>query len=132
MVASESCAFDIIGGTYLRDIEPGEMVILDGNGLISRRLAPRGRVAQCVFEHIYFSRPDSTVFGESVDEIRRRCGAVLGQEKPVDADFVCSVPDSSNTATLGYAQETGLPFELGLIRNHYVGRTFIDPHQKMM
>ena len=131
VVASESCAFDIIGGTYLRDIEPGEMVILDGNGLISRRLAPSGRITQCVFEHIYFSRPDSTVFGESVDEIRRRCGAVLGQESPADADFVCSVPDSSNTATLGYAQQTGLPYELGLIRNHYVGRTFISPAQKV-
>jgi len=131
VVASESCAFDIIGGTYLRDIEPGEMVILDGNGLISRRLAPSGRITQCVFEHIYFSRPDSTVFGESVDEIRRRCGGVLGQESPADADFVCSVPDSSNTATLGYAQQTGLPYELGLIRNHYVGRTFISPAQKV-
>ncbi|MBU0741700.1 amidophosphoribosyltransferase [bacterium] len=131
LVASESCAFDIIGGAYLRDVEPGEMVILDGNGLVSRRLAPKGRITQCVFEHIYFSRPDSTVFGESVDEIRRRCGAVLGQESPVDADFVCSVPDSSNTATLGYAQQTGLPFELGLIRNHYVGRTFISPAQKV-
>ena len=131
VVASESCAFDIIGGTYLREIEPGEMVVLDGSGLVSRRLAPNGSVSQCVFEHIYFSRPDSTVFGESVDEIRRRCGAVLGQESPVDADFVCSVPDSSNTATLGYAQETGLPFELGLIRNHYVGRTFISPAQKV-
>ena len=130
-VASESCAFDIMGGDFLRDVEPGEMVILDGHGLVSRRLAPRERTTQCVFEHIYFSRPDSTVFGESVDEIRRRCGAILGQESPVDADFVCSVPDSSNTATLGYAQETGLPFELGLIRNHYVGRTFISPAQKV-
>ncbi len=130
-VASESCAFDIMGGTYLRDVEPGEMAILDGSGLVSRRIAPRERISQCVFEHIYFSRPDSTVFGESVDEIRRRCGAILGQESPVDADFVCSVPDSSNTATLGYAHETGLPFELGLIRNHYVGRTFISPAQKV-
>ncbi len=131
VVASESCAFDIMGGSYQRDVEPGEMVILDGQGLVSRRLAASERTSQCVFEHIYFSRPDSTVFGESVDEIRRRCGEILGQESPVDADFVCSVPDSSNTATLGFAQETGLPFELGLIRNHYVGRTFISPAQKV-
>ncbi len=131
VIASESCAFDIIGGTYLRDIEPGEMVVLDGNGLTSRRLAPRGEITQCVFEHIYFSRPDSTIFGVSVDETRRRCGEILGQESPADADFVCAVPDSSNTAALGYARRTGLPYELALIRNHYVGRTFISPAQKV-
>ena len=130
-VASESCAFDIIGGTYLREIEPGEMVILDGSGLLSRRLGERKKTRQCVFEHIYFSRPDSMVFGASVDRIRRRCGEILGQESPADADFVCSVPDSSNTAALGYARQTGLPYELALIRNHYVGRTFISPAQKV-
>ncbi|MDO9694734.1 MAG: amidophosphoribosyltransferase [Candidatus Latescibacteria bacterium] len=131
VIASESCAFDIMGGTYLRDIEPGEMVVLDGKGLASRRLAPRGEITQCVFEHIYFSRPDSTIFGVSVDETRRRCGEILGQESPADADFVCAVPDSSNTAALGYARQTGLPYELALIRNHYVGRTFISPAQKV-
>jgi amidophosphoribosyltransferase len=131
VAASESCAFDIIGGTYLREVDPGEMVILDGSGLVSRRIAPTQDVNQCVFEHIYFSRPDSTVFGLSVDQVRRRCGEILGEESPVDADFVCSVPDSSNTAALGYAQKTGLPFELALIRNHYVGRTFISPAQKV-
>ncbi len=131
VIASESCAFDIIGGTYLRDIEPGEMVVLDGNGLASHRFAPAHTVRQCVFEHIYFSRPDSTVFGRSVDEIRRECGRILGEESPADADFVSAVPDSSNTAALGYAHATGLPFELALIRNHYVGRTFISPAQKV-
>jgi len=131
VVASESCAFDIIDGTYLRDIEPGEMVVLDGASLKSRRLAEPQGCRQCVFEHIYFSRPDSTVFGRSVDEVRRRCGEILGQESPVDADLVCAVPDSSNTAALGFARQANLPFELGLIRNHYVGRTFISPAQKV-
>jgi len=131
VIASESCAFDIMGGTYLRDIEPGEMVVLDGNGLASHRFAPARIVRQCVFEHIYFSRPDSTVFGASVDLIRRDCGRLLGQESPANADFVSAVPDSSNTAALGYAHATGLPFELALIRNHYVGRTFISPAQKV-
>lgn len=130
-VASESCAFDIIDGTYLREIEPGELVVLDGNGLVSRRLAPANGSSQCVFEHIYFSRPDSTVFGQSVDKVRRRCGEIMGLESPVEADVVCAVPDSSNTAALGFARQTGLPFELGLIRNHYVGRTFISPAQKV-
>jgi len=130
-VASESCAFDIIDGAYLRDVEPGEMVVLDGNGLVSRRFAAPERRTQCVFEHIYFSRPDSRVFGRSVDEVRRRCGEILGEESPAAADLVCAVPDSSNTAALGFAQATGLPFELGLIRNHYVGRTFISPAQKV-
>lgn len=130
-VASESCAFDIIDGTYLRDVEPGEMVVLDGNGLVSRRFAEPERCTQCVFEHIYFSRPDSRVFGRSVDEVRRRCGEILGEESPAEADLVCAVPDSSNTAALGYAHATKLPFELGLIRNHYVGRTFISPAQKV-
>ena len=131
VVASESCAFDIIDGTYLREVAPGEMIVLDGNGLISRRIAEEQGCSQCVFEHIYFSRPDSTVFGQSVDEVRRRCGEVLGLESPVEADLVCAVPDSSNTAALGFARQAGLPFELGLIRNHYVGRTFISPAQKV-
>ncbi len=131
IVASESCAFDIIDGTYLRDVEPGEMVVLDGKGLVSRRIGESDICRKCVFEHIYFSRPDSTVFGRSVDEVRRKCGTILGQESPVEADLVCAVPDSSNTAALGFARETGLPFELGLIRNHYVGRTFISPAQKV-
>ncbi len=131
VVCSESCALDIMGGRYQRDIEPGEMVILGEGELASRRLAPRGRERRCVFEHIYFSRPDSMVFGRNVEKIRRRCGEILGREAPAAADLVCAVPDSSNTAALGYARAAGLPFELALIRNHYVGRTFISPAQKV-
>lgn len=131
VIASESCAFDIIGATYLRDIEPGEMVILGDGELTSRRLGVEVDEQCCVFEHVYFSRPDSQIFGTSVEAVRRRSGEILGREAPADADLVCAVPDSSNTAALGYAQKTGLPFELALIRNHYVGRTFISPAQKV-
>jgi len=131
VIASESCALDIIGGVYLRDVEPGELVVIDENGLLSHRPAVPATPTHCVFEHIYFSRPDSRVFGANVDKIRRRSGEILGQESPAEADIVCAVPDSSNTAALGYARVTGLPFELGLIRNHYVGRTFISPAQKL-
>ncbi len=131
VVASESCAFDIIGARYLRDIEPGELVVLGEGELSSRRLAPSQPEKFCVFEHVYFSRPDSRVFGVSVEWARRRSGEILGREAPVDADLVMAVPDSSNTAALGYARATGLPFELALIRNHYVGRTFISPAQKV-
>jgi len=131
VIASESCAFDIIGATYLRDIEPGEMVILGDGELTSRHLGVEEDEQCCIFEHVYFSRPDSQIFGTSVEAVRRRSGEILGREAPADADLVCAVPDSSNTAALGYAQQTGLPFELALIRNHYVGRTFISPAQKV-
>ena len=131
VIASESCAFDIIGATYLRDIEPGEMVILGDGELTSRHMGSAENEQCCVFEHVYFSRPDSQIFGTSVEAVRRRSGEFLGREAPAEADLVCAVPDSSNTAALGYAQETGLPFELALIRNHYVGRTFISPAQKV-
>jgi len=131
VVCSESCALDIIGGTYLRDIEPGELVVLGQGELSSRRIAPRGAEKRCIFEHVYFSRPDSIVFGQNVEKVRRRCGEILGREYPAAADLVCAVPDSSNTAALGYARVTRIPFELGLIRNHYVGRTFISPAQKV-
>ncbi|MFC1627835.1 amidophosphoribosyltransferase [Gemmatimonadota bacterium] len=130
IVASESCAFDIMGGKYLRDIEPGEMVVIRDGHLESRRFAENGLVTPCVFEFVYFSRPDSRIFGEKVDKVRRKLGKHLAREHPVDADIVISVPDSSNTATLGYAVESGIRFELGLIRNHYVGRTFIQPGQE--
>ena len=131
VVASESCAFDIIGAKYLREVEPGEMVILGEGELSSRRLPVEQPIKRCVFEHVYFSRPDSLVFGRFVEAARRKSGEILGREAPVDADLVCSVPDSSNTAALGYARATGIPFELALIRNHYVGRTFISPAQKV-
>jgi amidophosphoribosyltransferase len=132
VVASETCALDIIGGTWLRDIEPGEMVIIKGNELVSRRLAgEEAPCRNCIFEHVYFSRPDSTVFGRNVETARRLSGEILGREAPAAADLVCAVPDSSNTAALGYARATGMPFELALIRNHYVGRTFISPAQQV-
>jgi len=131
VVASESCAFDIIGATYLRDIEPGEMVVMGQGELASRRLPGEAPEKRCVFEHVYFSRPDSIVYGANVETVRRRSGEILGREAPADADLVCAVPDSSNTAALGYARETNMPFELALIRNHYVGRTFISPAQKV-
>jgi amidophosphoribosyltransferase len=131
VVASESCAFDIIGATYLRDIEPGELVVLGDGELTSRNLGAADTEKRCVFEHVYFSRPDSTIFGRNVESARRKSGEILGQEAPAEADLVCAVPDSSNTAALGYSQATGIPFELALIRNHYVGRTFISPAQKV-
>nr|MEE4269183.1 amidophosphoribosyltransferase [Candidatus Krumholzibacteria bacterium] len=131
VVASESCAFDIIGAKYIRDVAPGEMVVLGEGELTSRKLAVDAPEKRCVFEHVYFSRPDSNVFGQNVETVRRRSGEILGREAPAEADLVCAVPDSSNTAALGYARATGIPFELALIRNHYVGRTFISPAQKV-
>jgi len=131
IITSESCALDIIGAEYVRDLNPGELVIVDERGVRSRQAFEDTRQAKCIFEFIYFSRPDSRVFGEKVDKIRRRLGRVLARKHPVGADIVISVPDSSNTSSLGFAQESGIPFELGLIRNHYVGRTFIQPSQTL-
>lgn len=128
---SESCALDIIGAEYVRDVMPGELVIVDERGMTSLQAEKSTVQAKCIFEFIYFSRPDSVVFGENVDKIRRKLGHVLARNHPVDADLVIAVPDSSNTSSLGFAQESGLPFELGLIRNHYVGRTFIRPEQSL-
>jgi len=130
VVASETCALDLVGAEFLREVEPGEMVSIDPQGLRSHRALPAAEPLQhCVFEHIYFSRPDSVVFGETVDRVRRRLGRQLAQEHPADADVVIAVPDSSNSIALGYSEASGIPFELGLIRNHYVGRTFIQPNQ---
>jgi len=129
IVTSESCALDIISARYIRDIEPGELLIIDANGLRTYTFAQTERNAFCIFEYIYFSRPDSLIFGDNVDKTRRRLGKQLAIEHPVDADIVISVPDSSNTAAMGYAGETGIKLEIGLIRNHYVGRTFITPGQ---
>ncbi|MBC8204710.1 amidophosphoribosyltransferase [bacterium] len=130
VVASESCAFDLIGAEYVRDILPGEMVIIDSQGLRSVHFAPSERITQCIFEYIYFSRPDSRIFGDFVDKTRRKLGKNLAEEYPAEgADMVISVPDSSNTAALGYAQKSNLRFEIGLIRNHYIGRSFIHPSQ---
>lgn len=130
ILASESCALDILGAQVVREIEPGEMVILDAAGVHSRMERTGEAHAYCIFEQIYFSRPDSQVFGESVQRVRRSLGRLLARRHPVPADIVISVPDSSNSAALGYAEESGIPYEHGLIRNHYVGRTFIRPGQQ--
>jgi amidophosphoribosyltransferase len=132
VVASETCAFDIIGAKYVRDVEPGEIIVIDKKGLHSYPgLLKQSSHAFCIFELIYFSRPDSKIYGTNVDKVRRRLGRTLAKEHPVEADIVISVPDSSNTAALGYSEESGIPYDIGLIRNHYVGRTFIQPEQKI-
>jgi amidophosphoribosyltransferase len=128
--ASETCALDIVGATYLRDVEPGEIVAVNGSGPRSSHPLPALQLHRCVFEYVYFARPDSRVFGGSVDRARRALGRRLARECPAPgAELVFSVPDSSNSAALGFAEESGLPYELALIRNHYVGRTFIQPTQ---
>ncbi|MCZ6766710.1 MAG: amidophosphoribosyltransferase [bacterium] len=129
IMTSETCALDILGAEYIRDVEPGELVVVDERGITSITAEESTDQAKCIFEFIYFSRPDSKIFGENVDKIRRKLGVALARNHPVDADVVIAVPDSSNTSTLGFARESGIPFELGLIRNHYVGRTFIQPDQ---
>ena len=130
VVASETCAFDLIGARFERDVEPGEIVRLSREGFTSYRFAfPRS--TPCVFEHVYFSRPDSVVFGKSVAATREAFGARLAREHPADADVVVPVPDSGMYAAIGYARESGIRFALGLVRNHYVGRTFIEPKQSI-
>jgi amidophosphoribosyltransferase len=128
--ASETCALDIIGATIERDVQPGEIVSVNAAGLTSSFPLPKKELRRCVFEYVYFARPDSRVFSGSVDRARRALGRQLAREYPApSADLVFSVPDSSNSAALGFAEESGLPYELALIRNHYVGRTFIQPTQ---
>jgi len=127
--ASESCAFDLIKADYVRDVNPGEMIAVDKNGIHEFTIFPKQKRAFCIFEYIYFSRPDSRVYGEYVDKTRRKFGKNLALYKPVEADIVIAVPDSSNTAALGFAHTSHLKFEIGLIRNHYIGRTFIHPIQ---
>ena len=129
ILASETCALDIIGATFVRDIEHGEMVIIDADGIQSVKPFPAEKARPCIFEYVYFTRPDSVVHGRSVYEVRKRMGRRLAQETGVVADVVVPVPDSGVPAALGFAQEAGLPFEMGIIRNHYVGRTFIQPTQ---
>jgi amidophosphoribosyltransferase len=131
VIASETCALDLIGATIERDIQPGEVIrIRDGVAEELPRLRGAERPAPCIFELVYFARPDSRIWGVSVDRARRAFGRQLAKEQPANADCVFSVPDSSNSAALGFAEESGIPYELGLIRNHYVGRTFIHPTQK--
>jgi len=132
VVASETCALDLINATYIRDVEPGEMLIIDENGLRSVRALPSSRKAHCIFEFIYFSRPDSYIFGyQNVNEVRKEFGRQLARELPVDADIVIPVPDSGVPAAIGYSEESNIHFDFGLIRNHYVGRTFIEPKQSI-
>jgi amidophosphoribosyltransferase len=129
--ASETCAFDLLGATYERDVKPGELVIVGPEGISSRFYSPSPAQSSCIFEHVYFSRPDSLVFGRSVDQSRDLMGRQLAREAPADCDIVVPVPDSGNTAALGFSTESGIPFRLGLIRNHYIGRTFIEPSQSV-
>ncbi len=131
ILCSETCALDIIGAEFIRDIEPGEIVTIDENGIKSNKPFPDCKPRPCVFEHVYFSRPDSLVGGLSVYDVRKRIGAELAREFPVDVDVVIPVPDSGTPAAIGFAVEAGLPFELGIIRNHYVGRTFIEPSDQI-
>ena len=132
VLASETCALDIIGAEYIRDVEAGELIIIDKAGLQS--MFPFGKKVKenvCIFEFVYFSRPDSMIFGSSVYQNRIKMGEILAEEAPVEADVVIPVPDSSNVAALGFAQKSGIPYHMGLIRSHYIGRTFIEPDQKI-
>jgi amidophosphoribosyltransferase len=131
VVASETCAMDLIGATYERDVEPGELLIASADGLKSLRPFAPAPLSHCVFEHVYFARPDSYVFGKSVNEVRTELGRILAREQPVAADVVVPVPDSGVCAAMGFAEESGVPLRMGLIRNHYVGRTFIQPQQSI-
>ena len=131
VVCSETCAMDLIGATYLRDVEPGEVLIVSAEGMRSIKPFPPAPLAHCIFEHVYFARPDSYVFGRSVNEVRTELGRILAREQPVGADVVVPVPDSGVCAAVGYAEESGVPLRMGLIRNHYVGRTFIQPQSSI-
>jgi amidophosphoribosyltransferase len=129
VVSSETCAFDLIGAEYVREVEPGEMVRLSGDGVESSYFSPPVKHSYCIFEHVYFSRPDSTIFGRPVQKSREMLGRLLAREHPADADIVVPVPDSGTAAAIGYSLESGVPLKVGLIRNHYIGRTFIQPEQ---
>ncbi len=131
MLASETCAFNMIDAEFIREVEPGEVVAINSDGIRSFRAFPETQARPCIFEFVYFARPDSVVGGKSVYEVRKNMGRKLAQETPADVDVIIPVPDSGVPAALGFAQETGIPFELGIIRNHYVGRTFIQPTQQI-
>ncbi len=131
VVASETCAFDLVGASYIREVEPGELIFIDKDGLRSLKPFPKGKISHCIFEYIYFSRPDSNVFGANVHRVRKELGKQLARECPVEADMVVPIPDSGVSAALGFSEESGIPFEMAIIRNHYVGRTFIQPSQKV-
>jgi amidophosphoribosyltransferase len=131
IVASETCALDLVRAEYVREVEPGEMVIINEEGLRSVRPFPPSPARRCIFEYVYFARPDSLLYGRTVYQVRKQQGRALARECPADADIVVPVPDSGNAAALGYAEESGLPFEMGLVRSHYIGRTFIEPRQSI-
>jgi amidophosphoribosyltransferase len=131
IVCSETCALDLIGATYVRDVEPGEVLVISDGGIRSWHPFPSASLAHCIFEHVYFARPDSYVFGRSVNEVRTALGQHLALETPVDADVVVPIPDSGVCAAIGYAERAKLPLQMGLIRNHYIGRTFIQPQQSI-
>ncbi len=130
VIASETSAFDLIEADYVRDVQPGEILRLDEDGIKTIYNFPKVKPRHCIFEYIYFSRPDSLVFGKNVNEVRKRLGRQLAKEQPADADIAVPIPDSGMWASLGFAEQSGIPLEFALIRNHYVGRTFIQPHQK--
>jgi amidophosphoribosyltransferase len=131
VVSSEPSSFSLIEAEFIRDVEPGEILVFDKNGMRSLRPFAEAESRRCIFEYIYFARPDSTLDGVNVYEARKRFGRALAREFPVDADVVVPVPDSGVPATIGYAEESGLPYEMGLVRSHYVGRTFIEPQQSI-
>ena len=131
IVASETCAFDLIDAQYIREIEPGEILIIDKNGLKSIKPFPVRKKSLCIFEYVYFARPDSILFGTNVYAVRKRFGEMLAREYQIDADFAMPFPDSGSYAAIGYCKQSGVPMEMGVIRNHYVGRTFIQPIQSM-
>ena len=131
VICSETCALDLIGASYVRDIEPGEVLVIGPEGVRSFRPFPAVPSAHCVFEHVYFARPDSYVFGQSVNEVRTNLGRLLAREAAVDADAVVPIPDSGLCAAMGYAEQSTIPLKMGLIRNHFVGRTFIQPQQSI-
>ncbi|HKK01401.1 MAG TPA: amidophosphoribosyltransferase [Desulfuromonadales bacterium] len=131
VVASETCAFDLIEAEFIREVEPGELIIIDKHGLKSFKPFNHINPSPCIFEYIYFARPDSTIFGREVYGVRKEFGRVLAREHAVDADVVIPIPDSGVPSAIGYAEESGIPFQLGLMRNHYVGRTFIEPQQSI-
>ena len=131
VVASETCAFDLIGAVYERDVRPGELVVIDEEGLHATQVVPEGRQALCIFEHVYFARPDSTLAGAEVHGVRVRMGERLAQEAPVEADLVMPIPDSGTPAAVGFTRASGIPYSEGLIKNRYVGRTFIQPDEHL-
>jgi amidophosphoribosyltransferase len=131
LLSSETCAFDLFGATFVRDVEPGEHVVVSESGLRSVRWAESARTSACIFEHVYFARPDSMLFGANVHRVRMRLGERLAEEHPVEADLVTAVPESGSSAAMGYARRSGITLDRGFIKNHYVGRTFIKPSTEL-